>query len=80
MAPKILVSLVDVSEDHKSRYSRNNDLSPVEVSVDENLFDIGIVAVAIEVNGSKASVGIGELEAALKAIRAMTQTLEPPRD
>lgn len=73
MVPKIVVSLEDVSEDHKNRYMRTADLPPVQVSLDGNLFDIGVTAVAIEVNGRTASVGINELEAALKAIRAVAQ-------
>lgn len=76
MAPKILVSLEDVSEDHKNRYVRTKGLRPVRVSLDGNLFDIGVTAVAIEVDGKTASVGIGELEAALKAIRAVAQLAE----
>jgi hypothetical protein len=76
MAPKIVISLEDVSEDHKNRYLRTTDLPPVQVSLDGNLFDIGVTAVAIEVDGKTASVGINELEAALKAIRAVAQLAE----
>lgn len=76
MAPKIVISLEDVSEDHKNRYLRTTDLPPVQVSLDGNLFDIGVAAVAIEVDGKTASVGINELEAALKAIRAVAQLAE----
>jgi len=78
MAPKIVISLEDVSEDHKNRYVRTKGLPPVRVSLDGNLFDfpVGVTAVAIEVDGKTASVGINELEAALKAIRAVAQLAE----
>lgn len=72
MTPKIVISLEDVSEDHKNRYTRRDNLPPVTVGLDENLFDIGVTAVAFNIDGKTASVGISELEAALKAIHAVT--------
>lgn len=76
MIPKIVVSLEDVSEDHKNRYTRRDNLPPVTVGLDGNLLDIGVTAVSIEIDGKTASVGVSELEAALKAIRAVAQLAE----
>lgn len=70
MAPKILMNLKDVSEDHMSRYVRKPDLPDVRLSLDENLFGIGVTAVSIQIRGETASVNIGELEAAIRAIQA----------
>ena len=73
MAPKIVVNLKDVSEDHMSRYVRSPDPQDVKLSLDGNLFGIGVTAVSIEIRGQTASVNIGELEATIKAIRAVAE-------
>jgi hypothetical protein len=73
MAPKIVVNLKDVSEDHMSRYVRSPDPQDVKLSLDGNLFGIGATAVSIEIRGQTASVNIGELEAVIKAIRAVSE-------